>query len=292
MEPVLTFRGREISTEDVAFIREFVASRPEASRWALSRELCQAWGWVQENGALRDQLCRSLMLSLHRGGYIELPLPRRQPRNPLAHRPTPAPVVVDETPIVTSLGSLGPLTFSQVHGSPEELLWNGLVQMHHYLGYTQPVGEQLKYLVRAGERPVACVSFSSAPRHLGPRDRHLGWSAESRRRNIRFVAYHSRYLIMPWVRVPHMASHVLGRLTRGLSADWKRTYGHPVYFVETFVDPSRYRGTCYYAANWVHLGQTTGRGKDDHTNRPNRPIKDVLGYPLTKHFRELLSRAA
>src|SRR4030042_38668 len=189
MEPVLTFRGREISTEDVAFIREFGASPPEASRWALSRELCQAWGWVQENGALRDQLCRSLMLSLHRGGHIELPLSRRQPRNPLAHRPTPAPVVVDETPIVTSLGSLGPLTFSQVHGSPEELLWNGLVQMHHYLGYTQPVGEQLKNLVRAGGRTVARVSFSSAPRHLGPRDRHLGWAAGSRRRNLRSGAY-------------------------------------------------------------------------------------------------------
>jgi hypothetical protein len=292
MEPVLIYRGREISTEDVAFIRELVARRPEASRWALSRELCQAWGWMQENGALRDQLCRSLMLSLHRGGHIELPQKKRVTRNPLAHRPAPASVVVDESPIVTALGNLGPLTFSQVHGSPEEPLWNGLVQSYHYLGYTHPVGEQLKYLVRAGDRPVACVSFSSAPRHLGPRDRFLGWSAEERRRNIRFVAYHSRYLIMPWVRVPHLASHVLGRLTRGLCADWELAYGHTVYFVETFVDPSRYRGTCYYAANWIPLGQTTGRGKNDHTNRPNRPIKDVLGYPLTKRFRELLACAA
>jgi hypothetical protein len=154
------------------------------------------------------------------------------------------------------------------------------------------VGEQLKYLVLAGERPVACVSFSSAPRHLGPRDRFLGWNADERRRQVRFVAYHSRYLIPPWVHVPHLASHVLGRLTRRLARDWEQAYGHPVYFVETFVDPSRYRGTCYYAANWVYLGQTTGRGKDDHTNRPNRPRKDVLGYPLTPRFRERLRGAA
>jgi hypothetical protein len=292
MEPLLTFRGRAISTADVAFIRELIASRPEASRWKLSRALCEAWGWVQENGALRDQLCRSLMLSLHRAGHIALPPQRRRTHNPLAARPTPAPVTVDENPLEMSLRALGALTFTQVHGATEEPLWNGLVQMHHYLGYTRPVGEQLKYLVRAGERPVACVSFSSAPRHLGPRDRYLGWPAAVRRRNIRLVAYHSRYLIMPWVRVPHLASHVLGRLTRGLSADWERVYGHPVHFVETFVDPSRYRGTCYYAANWVLLGKTTGRGKDDHTNRPNRSIKDVLGFPLTKRFRELLARAA
>jgi hypothetical protein len=292
MEPLLTFRGRAISTEDVAFIRELIAARPEASRWRLSRELCDAWGWVQENGARRDQLCRTLMLSLHRAGHIALPPPKRRYHNPLAERPTPTPVTVDQTPIETSLRALGPLTYRQVHGAPEEPLWNGLVQMHHYLGYTQPVGEQLKYLVRAGERPVACVSFSSAPRHLGPRDRYLGWSAEARRRNIRLVAYHSRYLIMPWVRVAHLASHVLGRLTRGLASDWERVYGHPVHFVETFVDPSRYRGTCYYASNWVLLGKTTGRGKDDQTKRPNRSIKDVLGYPLTRRFRELLAGAS
>jgi hypothetical protein len=174
MKPVLTFRGRAISTEDVAFIRELIASRPEASRWKLSRALCESWDWVQQNGALRDQLCRSLMLSLHRGGHIELPPQRRQTHNPLVERLAPAPVKVDETPLDMSLRALGPLSFVQVHGSGEEPLFNGLVQGYHYLGYTQPVGEQMKYLVRAGERPVACVAFSSAPRHLGPRDRYLG----------------------------------------------------------------------------------------------------------------------
>jgi hypothetical protein len=290
MTPVLTFRGRAVTTADVAAIRTLIASRPEASRRALSQALCQAWDWRQENGAWRDQVCRSLLLVLARAGQITLPPVRFRPPNPLAQRATPVRCTTeDETPLATSLAALGPLVYRQVHRTRDEARWNGLVAAHHYLGYTQPVGEQLKYLVLAGTRPVACVSFSSAPRHLGPRDRYLGWSAAARRRNVRFVAYHSRYLILPWVRVPHLASHVLGYLTRHLARDWTAAYAHPVYFVETFVDPSRYRGTCYYAANWVYLGQTTGRGKDDHTNRPNRPRKDVLGYPLTPRFRERLA---
>ncbi len=158
------------------------------------------------------------------------------------------------------------------------------------MGYTQPVGEHLKFLVRAAGRPMACFALSSAPRHLGPRDRFIGWSAEARRQNIRFVAYNSRFLILPWVQVPHLASHLLGWIAREVSAEWERVYKHPVYFLETFVDPTRFRGTCYRAANWVQLGQTTGRGNNDQTNRVNRSLKDVLGYPLTKRFRELLGR--
>ena len=130
----------------------------------------------------------------------------------------------------------------------------------------------------------------SAPRHLGSRDRYIGWSAEARRRNIRFIAYNTRFLILPWVRVPHLASHILGKMTSTLSQDWERMYGHPVYFAETFIDPGRFRGTCYRAADWVLMGHTTGRGKNDHTNKPNRPIKEILGLPLTRRFRELLSQ--
>ena len=156
----------------------------------------------------------------------------------------------------------------------------------HYV--TAPVGEQLKYLVWARGRPIACLAWSSAPRHLGSRDRYIGWSAEARRRNIRFLAYNTRFLILPWVTVEHLASHILARMMKRLSEDWESLYQHPIYFVETFVDPTRFRGTCYRAANWIRLGETTGRGKDDHTNRPNRSIKEVLGYPLTQRFRELL----
>jgi len=133
-------------------------------------------------------------------------------------------------------------------------------------------------------RPVACLAWSSAPRHLGSRDVYIGWTAEARRRNIRFIAYNTRFLILPWVRVEHLASHILGRMAARISDDWQRMYGHPIYFLETFVDPERFRGTCYRAANWVLLGKTTGRGKQSNSYVPNRSIKEVLGYPLTKRF--------
>jgi hypothetical protein len=139
------------------------------------------------------------------------------------------------------------------------------------------------------DRPIACLAWSSAPRHIGSRDRYIGWSREARRRNIGLIAYNTRFLILPWVRVPHLASHLLSRMAARVSADWEQMYGHPIYFLETFVDPERFRGTCYRAANWVWLGRTTGRGRNDHTNRVNRPIKDVLGYPLHRRFRQLLS---
>src|SRR2546426_1135378 len=158
------------------------------------------------------------------------------------------------------------------------------------LGYTQPVGEHVKYLVYAAGRPLACLAWSSAPRHLGARDHFIGWSAEARRRNLRFLAYNPRYLIVPYVQVKHLASHILGEMARRISSDWERTYGHPIYFLETFVDPERHRGTCYRAANWVVMGRTTGRGKNCPNKRPNRSIKEVLGYPLTPRFRELLAK--
>jgi hypothetical protein len=293
MAVVLKYRGRQVTEGEVGFIRELIAAHPAASRRRLSQELCQAWGWVQPNGALRDMVCRGMMLELHRAGHIELPPVRFVALNPLARsrRPPARRVEVEQTPVHGSLPELGELSFRQVRRTKEEPLVASLLEEHHYLGYTQPVGEHLKYLVCAGARPVACFVWSSAPRHLGPRDRFIGWSAEARRSNIRFVAYNPRYLILPWIEVRHLASHLLGRMLRRLSGDWEQLYGHPIYFAETFVDPTRFRGTCYRAANWVWLGQTTGRGKNDHTNRPNRPLKDVLGYPLTKRFRELLGRA-
>ena len=174
--------------------------------------------------------------------------------------------------------------------SGDEPLFNSLLEEHHYLGYEQPVGEHLKYLVWAQGRPLACVAWSSAPRHIGARDRYIGWNQEVRRRNIRLVAYNTRFPILPWVRVPHLASHILGRMATQISGDWQRMYGHPIYFLETFVDPERFRGTCYRAANWVLLGQTTGRGKQSNSYVPNRSLKQVLGYPLTPRFREYLTQ--
>ncbi len=288
MEAVFAYRHRHLTTPDIAFIRALVAEHPTASRRQLSTKLCQAWNWVQANGALRDMVCRGLMLELHRAGLIELPPVVKVPPNPLARRVAPVRIEVDTQPLQASLNELGPLRVCQVRRTPEEALFNSLLEQHHYLGYTQPVGEQLKYLVYAGERPIACIAWSSAPRHLGCRDRFIGWSAAARLKHIHLLAYNPRFLILPWVRVPHLASHLLGRMARRVAQDWERQYGHPVYYLETFIDPQRFRGTCYQAANWIRLGSTTGRGKDDATGKPNRSLKEILGYPLVPDFRQRL----
>jgi hypothetical protein len=282
------YRGREIRAEDIVFIRRLIAEHPGVSRRRLSTKLCEAWQWKQANGTLRDMVCRGLLLMLHRAGEIDLPPVRYLPPNPLAKREPPAEMWIDTTPIHGRLSQLQPIEIQQVRRTPDEPLFNSLMEHHHYLGYEQPVGEHLKYVVWAQGRPIACLAWSSAPRHLGSRDRFIGWSAEARKRNLRLLAYNTRFLILPWVEVPHLASHLLGRMAKRLSRDWECLYQHPIYFLETFVDPERFRGTCYHAANWIVLGRTTGRGKDDQTNRPNRSLKEVLGYPLTRRFRELL----
>jgi hypothetical protein len=285
------YRGRVVTAQDLVFIRELIAQNPGLSRRGLSAQLCQAWQWKQANGALCDMVCRGLLLMLHRGGEIELPAVRQISLNPFVQRARPAPVPIDKMPLTGALRELKPIDLRQVRRTAEEPLFNSLIEHHHYLGYEQPVGEQLKYLIWAQGRPIACLAWSSAPRHLGSRDRYIGWSAQARRRNIRLVAYNTRFLILPWIRVPHLASHILGRVANRLSRDWERTYGHPVYFAETFIDPGRFRGTCYRAANWRFLGLTTGRGKGSTSKRPNRSIKEVLGYPLAPRFRELLSQS-
>jgi len=291
MQVPLSYRHRVITDDDIVFIRKLIADHPGTSRKALSRKLCEAWNWVQANGALRDMVCRGLMLMLHREGLIELP-PARPSVFDLIKRGRPALVSVDEAPLQMSLAELGPLEVRQVRRTAAEALFNSLLQHHHYLGYTQPVGEHLKYLVFARGRPVACLAWSSAPRHLGSRDRFIGWDQQARLKNIALLAYNTRFLILPWVTVPHLASNILGRMTRMLSAEWQRVYAHPIYFVETFIDPQRFRGTCYRAANWKVLGETMGRGKDAPTRQVNRSIKQVLGYPLVKDFRQRLSHVA
>ncbi len=289
MESTLTYRGRPITTADLQTIRDRLAGSPSISRRALSFAVCDAWQWRQPNGTPCDAICRGLLLWLDRGGHIRLPPPRWVTRKPWRARTSAPPVVIDTTPIATSLRALGPLTCLQVRRTPDEPLVNSLLAQYHYLGYQQPVGAHLKYLIVAGDRPVACVAWASAPRHLGPRDRFIGWSGEARRRNLRFVAYNTRFLILPWVTVSHLASHLLGRMAAILSADWQRIYHHPIYFLETFIDPARFRGTCYRAANWIVLGRTTGRGHNAPTKQATQPIKEVLAYPLTPHFRARLA---
>ncbi len=284
------YRGQTIGRDQIAFLREYIAAHTQSSRWKLSRQLCEEMGWKQANGALRDVVCRGLLLMLERAGEIQLPPVRRliQGQRP-TDRKKPEALSIDTSPLECGLKELGPIDIRQVRRTVDEPLYNSLIQHHHYLRYEQPVGEHLKYLVWGVGRPLACVGWSSAPRHLGARDRFIGWDQGARKRNIHLLAYNTRFLIMPWVRAPHLASHILGRMARRVSGDWQKIYGHPVYLLETFVDPSRFRGTCYRAANWMVVGQTTGRGKDDQTKRPNRPIKQILVLPLVRDFRRLMA---
>jgi len=293
MNEPLSYRGRTIGADAIALIRSIIAQNPRASRRKLSVLLCQAWDWRQANGAWRDMVCRGLMLMLHRAGHIELPPKRQSPTNPLARRVKPATdFLLDRSPLQGPLRRLQPLVIRQVRRTGWESLFNGLIERDHYLGYIQPVGEHLKYMVFAQDRPIACLGWSSAPWHIAPRDQFIGWSPALRRRNLALIACNTRFLILNWVRVPHLASHLLGCMARQISADWQQVYGHPVHFLETFVDRERFKGTCYRAANWVPLGQTTGRWREEKKGESARHLKDVLGYPLSKDFREKLCESA
>ena len=281
----MRYRGKSVTDGEVVFIREFIAQNSGDSRWMLSRKLCQTWDWRQPNGALRDMVCRGLMLQLARAGQIELPPIRVRIVNPLVHRKKPVRVEIDQSPIEGTVSDLGPLEFRQVRRTDAESLFNSLIEEHHYLGYCQPVGEQLKYIVFAKGRPIACLAWSSAPRHIGDRDRFIGWTKQVREKNLSLIACNTRFLILPWVRVSCLASHILGKMVKILPKDWERLYRHPLHYLETFVDQELFTGACYRAANWITIGQTTGRGKNDQTGRANRSLKAVLGYPLSRDFR-------
>jgi len=286
----IKYRGRVATTEDVELIERLMAESPNESRRKLSAKFCKAAGWLQPNGNPRDMVCRGYMLALQRAGYISLPEKKQSPPNPLANRKRPDPVNIDKTAINTNLKEILPLEFIQVRRSRLEKLFNSLIENYHYLGYTQPVGEHLKYMVYTGDRPVACLAFSSAPRHIGPRDTFIGWEAKTRKKNIHLICYNTRFLILPWVRVPYLASHILARISKIICSDWKKIYNHSVYYIETFVDRQRFSGTCYRAAGWIYLGDTKGLGKGSKSKIPNRSIKAVYGYPLSKDFRKALMK--
>jgi hypothetical protein len=286
---LLSYRGRQIRDAEVTFLRELIAQNPDLSRRRLSVKVCEAWQWVQPNGQTRDMVCRGLMLALHRAGHIQLPAQRYSPpNNAIAHRRVAAGAIYDTTPITGTVSALGPLTIRLVRRTGDEALFAQLLRDHHYLGYSRPVGEHLKYLVVAGERPVACLAWSSAPRQLDLRDQFVGAPRAAYRHNLHQIAYNSRYLILPWVNVRHLASHLLGRIARQISADWQELYNHPLQLLESFVDIERFRGTCYRAANWRCLGRSQGRGTKVKTHHLTCSIKELWAYPLGKHFRRRL----
>jgi hypothetical protein len=285
----LSFRGRSIGSADVVFLRELIAQHPQLSRRQLSVKVCQAWNWVQPNGQPRDMICRSLLLALHRAGHLELPAKRQSPpNNAIRHRRVSAAESYDTTPVQATLAGLGPLAIGQVRRAQGETLFAHLLSRYHYLGYSRPVGEHLKYLVWAGSRPVACVGWSSAPRQLNLRDQFVGAPKEAYRQNLHCIAYNTRYLILPWIQVPHLASHLLARIARRISADWQALYQHPLYLLESFVDIERFRGTCYRAANWTCVGRSDGRGTKSKTGQ-RTSLKELWVYPLVRGLREKLT---
>ena len=283
----MKYRGVIATLEHIEDINTIIAGNPDISRYALSKKLCLAWKWIQPNGALRDMVCRGFLLRMEEAGYITLPARKRNPPRHV-YRKKPVKIEIDQTPVSGKLANVTPVQIKQVRRTPWEKIYNSLIDQYHYLGYCQPVGEHLKYIIFSDNRPIACMAWSSAPRHIGCRDTFIGWDIETRTKNLHLIAYNTRFLILPWIFIPCLSSYILGKMAKTLPTDWQFVYNHALYFIETFVDTERYKGTCYKAANWIELGRTTGRGKNDQTHKPNRSIKAVLGYPLVKNFREKL----
>jgi hypothetical protein len=288
-QTLLKYRGRPVTEEDISFIKDLISKKPDIGRCELSRQVCQSWNWKQPNGALKDMVCRGLLLQLEREGHIALPPRKITPFNPLLNRQVPEKIEIDQSVLEIRLNELKPIDMVQVRRTSLEKLFNSLISQYHYLGYTQPVGEHLKYLFFSKNQVIGCFAWSSAVRHLASRDRFIGWNAQMRQNNLHLLAYNSRFLIPHWIRVPHLASYLLAQCSKKISGDWQKIYHHPIYFLETFVDTERFKGTCYRAANWIYLGKTTGRGKNDQTHKANRSIKAVWVYPLEKNFKELLN---
>lgn len=284
MELNVKYQGKSVTPDELKFIKQIIANNPNASRRQISKLICEAWDWRQANGYLKDMVCRGLLLQLERSGYLKLPPVKFRPNNPLANRSKPAKIDIDKTLIY----DYDQIEIKQVRRTPDEKLYDGLISEYHYLGYVYPIGEYLKYIFFTNGRPIGCICFSSAVRHLKCRDQFIGWSKTQRESNLHLIGYNTRFLILPWVSIYCLASQMLSKIVKVVLEDWQSYFNHPIYFVETFVDTERFRGTCYKASNWIYLGQTTGRGENAQAFRVNRSIKSVWGYPLSKNFREVL----
>lgn len=289
MNDVMMLQGRQLSPADIDFVRQLIVGHPKWSRRQISIALSKAWQWRNARGDFKDMACRSLLVKLHKREYIQLP-PRRQiPTSRMAKRRI-ADVAHDTTAIHQSLQALRPLRVIDIHGNKDdEPMFSCLLSRYHYLGYTSPVGENMKYLVvDSSDRPLACLLFGSSAWSCTSRDTYIGWDSSCRQRNLQFTTNNTRFLIFPWVRVPHLASHILALIGRRISQDWLSRYGHRVYLLETFVDQSRFAGTCYRAANWQFVGQTRGRSRNDRHTQMKVPIKSVFLYPLVANYQAKL----
>lgn len=285
---MVTIQGRRCSP-DIGLIERLLSEHPDWGRSRLSVALCERWDWRADNGRLKDMACRSLLLRLQRAGEIRLP-PRQRP-SPNAHRNRAACWVAHcSEPIACTLKELVPLEITCVASAGEQdRLFRYLLSTHHYLGLRNTVGENMKYLVHSRDgRPMACLLFGAAAWKCGARDAWIGWAPSARARNLSYLANNTRFLVLPWVRVPHLASHLLARIARRIQADWLAKYAHSLHCLETFVDVGRYRGVCYRAANWQQVGHTTGRSRNDRRHRLHVPTKAIYLYPLSRGFRRHL----
>ena len=284
-------QGRFIGEAEMAQVRAMLAGHPDWSRRRISEHLARLWDWRNPAGQLKDMAARTLLLKLERRGLIELPVRRQIPSNRMGRKsiPTTAPFPAMSS-VNHALADLLPLTLNEISRqklSGQRACFEALLQHHHYLGHRGSVGENLQYLVldRQGQ-PLACVLFGAAAWQCKARDQHIGWDAPTRQRRLGYVTNNTRFLILP--KVPHLASHVLGSIVRRLSQDWQHKYGHPIHLLETFVDTSRFHGTCYRASNWMHVGQTTGRTRQNKSMIPQSSPKAVWLYPLRSDYRQAL----
>ena len=289
LDKVIKFRNKLITNRHIDTIQKIVHKNPTISRTELSRRVCIAWNWRQANGKIRDQVCRTFLLELEAKDLITLPAKKREaPKVDRSKKPV-IKIALKEDRCEGRLGEFQPITLKQVRRTKDELLFNSLIEQYHYLGYTRPIGEHLKYIAYSNDTPLACLSWSSAPWYIGVRDRYIGWSAEIRQKNLHLMIVNTRYLILPWVKIPHLASHLLALSRRIVPKDWEKIYMHPIYYMETFVDTEKFSGVCYKADNWQYIGLTTGRGKLSRTKKATLSKKAVWGYPLRKDFRMLLT---
>ena len=292
MEELLVLQGRALGSVELEQVQQLLTSHPDWSRYRLSRELGSRWNWRAPNGQLQDMAARTLLLKLEQRGYVCLPPKRRSSPNRMRQKQL-QPVVHAGQPITEALTELRPLEVKELSRCPEQLpLYEWLLHQYHYLSYRSAVGLNLKYLVRDERgRPLSCLLFGSAAWKCEARDQFIGWDGAQRQAHLQELTNNHRFLILPWVHVPRLASHILGLVLGRLRQDWQIKYARPLHLVETFIDPSRFRGACYRAANWVDLGQTAGRTRQDRSHRMAVPPKRVLVYPLERQFRRHLCAA-
>ena len=283
----MRYCGRDFTEEELKCVREIIAEDPERTRVEISRRVCRTLDWYKPDGGLKEMSCRVALLRMEKDGLIKLPPPRTRNGNgkPYTRR---TPAAESKLPIVLYSDSFAELKLDLVSTSKESALWNEYISRYHYLGYKPLPGAQLRYMVRFQNEELACLGFGASAWKVAPRDQYIGWTHDQRKSKLHLVVGNARFLILPWVQSRNLASKTLSLAIKRLPDDWQMRYGYRPVLLETFVECDRYRGTCYKAANWIFVGVTQGRGKLDVKNLYALPKKDILLYPLTKNFRQIL----